>query len=446
MVEALGELAARRAGARRAPSGCRRSAACSLLRRIVGADARVEVVGPARDADDDDVGVGGRPLEACRQADATHRQHGRQRRSPHASRVLLQLGEQRRARRAASCDRRRCAASRCAQPIVGGRRLEQPELLLRLRRRAADRRPAAARQLVALERGENLAGALDDRPRQAREARHLDAVAAIGSPGHDLAQEDDVVLPLARRDVEVDDARRRVGQIGQLVVVRGEERLRPQPSGWSPGARRPPTRCSGRRRSPCRGRSRRARRGCATSRVCRMLAVSCISTMNVEWPRAMLSDAPTRAKMRSTSGDLGFARRHERSGLRHHAEERRLPQVGRLAAHVRPGQDDQLARRCRSSVMSLGTNASAARAPLDDRMPRVDDDDLVAVVHVRLGVVVDGGGLGERGEHVERRERARRRLDARRLGGHRARAAPRRSPARARGCARRRRAPSLRIP
>ncbi len=32
-----------------------------------------------------------------------------------------------------------------------------------------------------------------------------------------------------------------------------------------------------------------------------MLAVSCISTMNVEWPRAMLSDAPTRAKMRSTT-------------------------------------------------------------------------------------------------------------------------------------------------
>src|SRR5204863_498964 len=30
--------------------------------------------------------------------------------------------------------------------------------------------------------------------------------------------------------------------------------------------------------------------------VCRMFAVSCISTMNVEWTRAMLSDAPTRAK------------------------------------------------------------------------------------------------------------------------------------------------------
>ncbi len=38
--------------------------------------------------------------------------------------------------------------------------------------------------------------------------------------------------------------------------------------------------------------------------VCRMLAVSCISTMKVDWPRAMLSDAPTRAKIRSTIGSF----------------------------------------------------------------------------------------------------------------------------------------------
>jgi hypothetical protein len=36
----------------------------------------------------------------------------------------------------------------------------------------------------------------------------------------------------------------------------------------------------------------------------RMLAVSCISTMNVDCPRAMLSEAPTRAKIRSTAGSF----------------------------------------------------------------------------------------------------------------------------------------------
>ena len=140
--------------------------------------------------------------------------------------------------------------------------------------------------------------------RQAGEPRDLDAVAAIGAARHDLAQEDDVVLPLARGDVEVDDAgrARRRGRSARGSAWRTASSA--APSGWSPGTRRPPTRCSGRRRSRCRGRSRRGRRGCATSRVCRMFAVSCISTMKVDWPRAMLSDAPTRAKMRSTIGSF----------------------------------------------------------------------------------------------------------------------------------------------
>ena len=52
-------------------------------------------------------------------------------------------------------------------------------------------------------------------------------------------------------------------------------------------------------------------------------------------------------------------------------------------------------------------------------MPRVDDRHLVAVVHVRLGVVVDGRRFGERGEHVERGQGARGGLNARRFGGDR---------------------------
>ena len=68
------------------------------------------------------------------------------------------------------------------------------------------------------------------------------------------------------------------------------------------------------------------------------------------------------------------------------------------------------------STMSFGTNGSAASAA---RRPdgAVDDGELVAVVDVRLDVVADRGSFGERGEHVERRQRARRGLDARRLGG-----------------------------
>ncbi len=50
-------------------------------------------------------------------------------------------------------------------------------------------------------------------------------------------------------------------------------------------------------------------------------------------------------------------------------------------------------------------------------MTRVDDGHLVAVVHLRLDVVVDGRAFRERRQDVERAQRARRRLDPGRFGG-----------------------------
>jgi hypothetical protein len=107
--------------------------------------------------------------------------------------------------------------------------LKQAELLRRSRRwRARQRRPAAARQLVMLEAGKDVPRAIDHLTGKAREPRDLNAVAAIRAARHDLPQEDDVVLPLARRDMSVDDAGERIGEVGELVIVRGEERLRPR--------------------------------------------------------------------------------------------------------------------------------------------------------------------------------------------------------------------------
>ncbi len=63
---------------------------------------------------------------------------------------------------------------------------------------------------------------------------------------------------------------------------------------------------------------------------------------------------------------------------------------------------------------------AGGRGPaFDDGMPGVGDQHLVGIVDVRLGVVVDGGALGERGQDVECRDRPRRGLDARRLGRYR---------------------------
>ena len=196
--------------------------------------------------------------------------------------------------------RRRSASS----AAIG--RLEQAELLLargcRCRSATGGRRATArrARARSRISRARD-----DDDGRQAGEPRDLDAVAAIGATRHDLAQEHDVVLPLAHDDVEVGDARQRVGEIGQLVVVRGEDRLRPRRGfdarcSATAHARLRPSNVAVPR--PISSRMTRLRDVAA----CRMFAVSCISTMNVDWPRAMLSDAPTRAKRRSTIGSFAL--------------------------------------------------------------------------------------------------------------------------------------------
>ena len=200
----------------------------NLLRHLVGADARVEVVGRAGDGQRDDVE---RRVAASttRRGERQGQQHGSERSDPHqlsASRL-----------RSASSVRASSGVRRFdvqlpqprGQPVLGCRgRREQAQLLHRLAPRAGHRRPSAARQLVLLEAVENLARARDHAGRQARQARDLDAVAAIRSAGHDLAQEHDLVVVLAGRHVVVHDARQGIGQVGQLVVVRGKQRLRPR--------------------------------------------------------------------------------------------------------------------------------------------------------------------------------------------------------------------------
>src|SRR3954471_11937897 len=87
----------------------------------------------------------------------------------------------------------------------------------------------------------------------------------------------------------------------------------------------------------------------------RIAAVSTISTMKVERPRARLSEAPTRLNNRSTRprgacaagtnepARAGARRRrgHDRAGRGEHRDQRILAEEGRLAAHVRAGDEPQ---------------------------------------------------------------------------------------------------------
>src|SRR5947209_3071223 len=59
--------------------------------------------------------------------------------------------------------------------------------------------------LLALERGEDLAGPVGDRSRDAGESGHLDSVTLVRRAGYDFAQEDDLIVPFLDRDIEVCD-------------------------------------------------------------------------------------------------------------------------------------------------------------------------------------------------------------------------------------------------
>ena len=72
--------------------------------------------------------------------------------------------------------------------------------------------------------GQDFAGAFEDGFGEAGEARDLDAVALVGGAGDDFAEEDDVVVPFADRDVAVGHAGAGAGEVGELVVVGGEKR------------------------------------------------------------------------------------------------------------------------------------------------------------------------------------------------------------------------------
>ncbi len=70
-----------------------------------------------------------------------------------------------------------------------------------------------------------LAGTFQHRLGHAREPRDVDAVAAVGAAFDDAVEEDDLVLPLAHGDVQVFHAGEAGREVGQLVVVRREERV-----------------------------------------------------------------------------------------------------------------------------------------------------------------------------------------------------------------------------
>ena len=70
--------------------------------------------------------------------------------------------------------------------------------------------------------GKNFFGAIKDFFWQAGEAGDLDAITLIGATGDDFAQENDLLVPFADGDVQIADTFAVLGELGELVIVRGK--------------------------------------------------------------------------------------------------------------------------------------------------------------------------------------------------------------------------------
>ena len=143
---------------------------------------------------------------------------------------------------------------------------------------------------------------------------------------------------------------------------------------------------TGRRTLPCRVPLHRAAPGWRGVAVFRIAATSLISTRNVDRPRAKLSDAPMRVKMRSTNGSRACVGGHERAHLRHDHDQRGLPQISGLAAHVRSGDQQQRVRSCRRDRHRWARSARhALQQLLDHRMPPAGNQQFAALAGLLFG-------------------------------------------------------------
>src|SRR5260370_23216761 len=81
------------------------------------------------------------------------------------------------------------------------------------------------------------------------------------------------------------------------------------------------------------------------------------------------------------NGQLGLARGNEAADLRHQYNERGLAQIGGLAAHVGPGDEQKLlARRLEEQIVGDEALAALSEKLLDDRMTSGDDEEFTAGV------------------------------------------------------------------
>ena len=98
--------------------------------------------------------------------------------------------------------------------------------------------------------------------------------------------------------------------------------------------------------------------------------------------------------------DVRMARRHKGADARHQHDQRHLPHVGRLAGHIRSGDDGNPVRRIIEAGI-IGHKHPILEELFDDRMTPILDVDAPRLVDLRTAVVVARRDLRKRDQAVE---------------------------------------------
>ena len=177
--------------------------------------------------------------------------------------------------------------------------------------------------------------------RHAGEARDLDAVAFVCAAFDDLAQEHNRVVPLAHGDVVILDARQALGEFGQFVIVRGEQRFRTDliVQVFNDAPREAQAVECARATTDFVEDDEAARRGIVED-------VGGLAHLDHERglpARQIIARADAR-KDAVHEINARFLRGNKTAGVREQREQRHLPDVSGFARHVRPGYQSDLGR------------------------------------------------------------------------------------------------------
>ena len=239
-------------------------------------------------------------------------------------------------------------------------------------------------------------GLVQHLPWEAGEASHVDAVGPVAPSRLEAAEKDDLVAMFPDRHVGRNHAGQQVGELHELVIVRGEYRPGPDAvvdvGGDRPGDRNAIVRrCSTadlvqKHQAPLGSRVQDRRR-----------------LGHLDHEGALASSQAVRG---ADPGEDAVAEpypraigRHEGADLRHQDDQADLAEHGGLAGHVRPGEHHHEPLAVQYHIVRNELLARHHR--LDDRMPSAADLEAELLDDFRAAVTASRRRRGEGGQHVQ---------------------------------------------